>query len=171
MSTVADRDIEHVVDAYASTTGPVRLAIVGSVTFTHQYDWHQNGVVIRRVLVLLKPEQLISGGAPGLDTLVEQIGGEYGYTEAAGSLLVFRPAVKRWSGEGGFKARNIRIAEACTHLLRVWCQSSRTYGSGWTADEAQRLGRQVVRYSPCFASSGAPGDLQPDLFSEAGRVG
>jgi hypothetical protein len=58
-----------------------------------------------------------------------------------GSLVV------AWRGQSsaGYQGRNALIATDCTHLLRVAARSSRTYGSGWTADEAQRLGRLVVR--------------------------
>jgi hypothetical protein len=33
------------------------------------------------------------------------------------------------------------MAEACTHLLAIRSMWSSTYGSGWTADQARRLGR------------------------------
>jgi len=48
-------------------------------------------------------------------------------------------------GTGRVPGQERLIAADCTHLLRVAARSSRTYGSGWTADQAQRLGRLVIR--------------------------
>lgn len=135
-----------------SATG-IKLAIVGSVRFTHPGDWERSQQVIRRSIHRLRPKQVISGGAEGIDTIAAAIAaGEFGYSEDDGTLRVFRPKVQRWDGEGGFKERNLWIAVACTHLLRVYCSSSRTYGSGWTADQAEHLGKSVRRYYPCVVA-------------------
>lgn len=93
----------------------------------------------------LNPDQVVSGGAPGVDTVAERVAADLGYSEAAGSLLVIRPRIRRWAGEGGFRWRDGLIAASCTHLLCLRCVQATTYGSGWTADEADRLGATVWR--------------------------
>ena len=168
VTVMADLDVERLVDCYAqpSLADGVRLAIVGSVAFAHSLDWHQAGVAIRRSIQHLQPVQIISGGARGIDTLAARIGREMGI-----EVVEFLPQVRSWADEGGFRDRNRKIAEACTHLLRVWCRSSRTYGSGWTADLAERLGKDVRRYSPCLAVAGSPREAaQQYLFGEVSRA-
>lgn len=57
--------------------------------------------------------------------------------------------MKRFRGPGGYRERDEKIAQDCTHLLRLACRQATTYGSGWTADRAEQLGRIVVRDSMC----------------------
>jgi len=123
--------------------GP-RLAIVGSTDLLAPGGWDRADWLIRQAIVRLRPDVVISGGAPGIDSLAEYIAGQFGYTEAAGSMVVHRPQHQRWRPDG-FEARNLLIARDCTHLLRISCYRSRTYGSGWTADQAERAGAEVVR--------------------------
>jgi hypothetical protein len=92
---------------------------------------------------------VISGGADGSDSLGQQAAAELGYSEEAGTLVVLRPRVRRFHGPGGFCERDEQIAQACTHLLRMFCRRATTYGSGWTADRADELGAMVVRYDVC----------------------
>ena len=44
-----------------------------------------------------------------------------------------------------YKKRNLAMAKACDVLLRVYNARSKTYGSGWTADKAEELGKKVLR--------------------------
>ncbi len=94
----------------------------------------------------LRPEVVIFGGCPkgGVNIWARDIAGVCGYTITRGDFVEHLPAQERWAPDG-YQARNALIAADCTHLLRVAARSSRTYGSGWTADQAQRLGRLVVR--------------------------
>lgn len=126
----------------------VILAIVGSVNFTHDGDTTAAVKRVRYAIDRLAPDRIVSGGADGMDTIAARIGRELDI-----DVKEYLPKVRCWAGPGGFKERNIKIAENCTHLLRIYCLSSRTYGSGWTADLAEQLGRQVQRYSPCKAAS------------------
>jgi hypothetical protein len=95
------------------------------------------------------PDVVISGGAGGSDQLAEQAAILHGYSEAAGTLVIFRPRRRRLHGEGGFRERDEKIAAACTHLVRIACQQATTWGSGWTADEADRLGKPVTWLLVC----------------------
>lgn len=114
----------------------MKLAIVGSTELSG------NGramLTICGVLDRLRPELVISGGAKGIDSMA------VAEAESRGiPTLVFRPTVRNW--EFGFKPRNIQIAEACDHLVRIFSPTSRTYGSGWTRDYAARLGKPTEEY-------------------------
>lgn len=115
------------------------LAIVGSQRLPHSWMLTRARTVIEGVLQRQRPDQIISGGAPGIDTLARFIASEHGIP-----MREFLPRNQRWEPDG-FKARNIEIAEACTRLLCIRSAESTTYGSGWTADHADRLGKLVWR--------------------------
>lgn len=124
----------------------VHLAIVGSQDLTdpqreavdllvcgiiHEYAYRLGH---RSVIV-------VSGGAEGVDSIAEG---------AARSLLYYEPEIhypknRRW-GPDGFKDRNIIIAERCHQLVCIRSRQSTTYGSGWTSDYAEQLGKRVFRY-------------------------
>lgn len=118
----------------------MRLAIVGSTQFDQDMpatEWAT--MLIEKVLAQYKPEAVVSGGAIGIDSLGVKL------AEVVGIEVVeFLPATKNWAG---YKARNLLIAEECTHLLCLRHRDSQTYGSGWTADQAEKLGKPVRRYT------------------------
>jgi hypothetical protein len=87
-----------------------------------------------------QPSVLISGGAKGVDSIAEEEAVARGIP-----IDIKRPSLRQWNGPGGFKERNARIAEACEHLVRIYDPDSGTYGSGWTADLAEKMGRGVWR--------------------------
>ncbi len=127
----------------------VRLAIVGTRVLACPGDQDRARTRAAAAIRRLSPAVVISGGADGTDTLAEQAAVELGYSEAAGTLRIFRPRVRRFHGPGGYRERDEQIAQACTHLLRIACRQATTYGSGWTADRAEGLGATVVRYDVC----------------------
>lgn len=122
----------------------MRLAVVGSVNITP----HQRGLastIIDGFFFAYTPEEVISGGAPGIDSLAK--GRVVAWNRNQEWHIDFDeilPKNQRWELEG-FKERNIKIAEACDYLLCIRTQQSTTYGSGWTADHAERLGKTVWR--------------------------
>jgi len=128
------------------------LAIVGTRVLGCPGDVVRAIVRIYAAIDRLEPAVIVSGGADGVDTLAEQCAIERGYTEANGRLVIFRPTVKRFHGPGGYRERDEKIARHCTHLLRLYCRRSTTYGSGWTADRAEELGAIVVRHLVCEPS-------------------
>lgn len=90
-----------------------------------------------------QPEEVVSGGAVGIDTIAEEAANDYLIP-----TKIFLPDIHRWEGtdtQKGFKARNIEIAEYCDELLCIRSEKSKTYGSGWTADYAEKLGKVVRR--------------------------
>jgi hypothetical protein len=116
----------------------MRLAIVGSTAFEQDHEaqiWAQS--YISWVLDKYQPDVVISGGAIGIDSLAAGTAEFKGY-----EVIEHLPQTKNWPG---YRARNILIAEDCTHLLAIRHPKSRTYGSGWTADYAERIGRKVYR--------------------------
>jgi hypothetical protein len=124
------------------------LAIVGSMAKAWKDpipDEIRVCAIVRASIELLRPDRVISGRCPsgGVDIWAEQEAKRLGYTEASGLFVPYAPKVHRWEGEGGYKERDRQMAEACTHLLAIRSLWTTTYGSGWTADYARRLGRVV----------------------------
>lgn len=118
------------------TVPEVRLAIVGSRKWTDAGEkiarW-----AISEALDRHRPAVVISGGAAGVDTWTE---------EAAKArdipFVAHLPERNTWPA---YKARNLVIAQDCTHLVSIRSALSTTYGSGWTADQAEKLGKTVER--------------------------
>jgi hypothetical protein len=142
------------------------LAIVGS----RDVPKYLSESIIREALLLHKPSLVVSGGAHGVDTDAAILAREEGF-----ATLEIVPKVQSWDGapfvnghsskvdprapgeyvidggvvvvvEGGFKIRNEKVAETCDCLIRIASRTTRTYGSGWTADRAQDLGKNVYRH-------------------------
>jgi hypothetical protein len=125
------------------------LAIVGTRVLACPGDRDRALARALAAIRKLAPAVIVSGGADGVDKVAEEAAGMLGYTEANGRLVVFRPTVRRFHGPGGYRERDAKIARHCTHLLRIYCRQATTYGSGWTADEAKRMGAVVVRHLVC----------------------
>lgn len=114
-----------------------RLAIVGS-TQPHSPD--DALTLIDMAIRWFDPEVVISGGAEGIDRLAASAAKNWGIR-----LIEYLPTKRQWAPDG-YRDRNIKIAKDCTHLIRIANCDSQTYGSGWTADYAERIGKQVFRY-------------------------
>jgi predicted Rossmann fold nucleotide-binding protein DprA/Smf involved in DNA uptake len=117
-----------------------RLAIVGSRAFRNPNAY---AIALGHMAIAsasLRPDEILSGEADGIDQFAKAFALAFAIPYGE-----FPPATRSWEGAGGFKERNERIASTCTHLLCVRCADAATYGSGWTADCAERLGRRVVR--------------------------
>lgn len=128
---------------------PVRLAIIGSTRFVYAAGMVRALRLARQYCaefeagISREGGAVVSGGAPGVDAAGLKVAAEYGWTESNGKMVVYRPSAQNWPA---FKVRNEKVAGDCTHLLRVYCSASTTYGSGWTADVAERRGVIVHRY-------------------------
>jgi len=119
----------------------VVLAIVGSQEkyFTSD-DKEAARVFIIHLLETYRPDIVISGGASGIDSWAAEI------ARGAGFLVTeFLPEQRRWAPHG-FMERNKKIAEQCTVLARIAHRKSTTYGSGWTRDYAERIGKPTVQF-------------------------
>lgn len=118
------------------------LAIVGST------DWHgaddaflHARALIVDVLAETRPDEVITGGAVGVDTAAVEIAETLGIPWRE----VF-PENRRWAPRG-FKARNIIVARTCSRMLCIRSSVSRTFGSGWTANLAESWGKPVDRHA------------------------
>jgi predicted Rossmann fold nucleotide-binding protein DprA/Smf involved in DNA uptake len=122
------------------------LAVVGSTSFARGGEAIRVAeAIIAAVIVEIDPVRVVSGGAAGVDTWAERIAAHLGYNQENGLFVVHLPRHHRWAPDG-FQARNILIATGpTTHLLAIRCHASKTYGSGWTADYAEKHGRIVYR--------------------------
>lgn len=120
------------------------LAVVGSTNITDK----QRGiasVIIDGFFFSYNPELVISGGAVGIDSLARGRVTAWNRDQQWNiNFMEFLPENPRWE-PNGYKERNTKIAEECTDLLCIRTQQSTTYGSGWTADLAERLGKAVWR--------------------------
>lgn len=116
------------------------LAIVGSE------HWPAGGeqkvkAIIRAELEKQRPDLVISGGARGVDTWAVEVAEEMKIPYDFASYL---PKKRQWV-PNGFKERNIAIAKRCTRMLCIRSGLATRYGSGWTADHAEKLGKPVDR--------------------------
>lgn len=75
----------------------------------------------------------------GVDAMVSQI-----CRENQKVCQELAPESRRWEPEG-FKARNIKIANIADEMLCIRNPGASTYGSGWTADYMESLGKPVTR--------------------------
>ena len=116
------------------------LAIVGSRRFANPRWAHLAGAIIDNALRHLQPGLVVSGGAEGVDTLAANLARHRGF-----QVEELKPTVDAWDAPGGYRERNLAIVDRSTHLLCIRCGDAQTYGSGWTADEAERQGAQVFR--------------------------
>lgn len=115
------------------------LAVVGSQEFRNPLAIPLATELIARAFAHVHPKLVISGGARGVDELAARVAIAQGFRFQA-----LTPRQRRWKPDG-FAERNLAIAHCCTVLMAIRCAVARTYGSGWTADRAQELGRTVVR--------------------------
>ncbi len=126
----------------------VTLAIVGTRVLAHPGDVGRAVRHMEEAIRDLNPKCIITGGAQGIDLIAEAVAATFNYT-IDDDLIVLKPAAQKWAAEGGYRERNIAIVDTCTHLLWLSCTSSSTYGSGWTAQQARKAGRQVTEITVC----------------------
>lgn len=92
-------------------------------------------------IVMHQPDLIVSGDAAGIDSVAKELAGEMGIPYEG-----HPPTTRRWDAPGGFRERNTKIAKRCTRLLSVRYVKAQTFGSGWTANEAERRRKPVDRW-------------------------
>ena len=115
----------------------MKLAIVGSSKLDSRQQAVAQGV-IEAFLIAFRPDRIVSGGAKGIDTIAADMAHDRGIP-----LTVFFPEKPKWKY---YKKRNILIAEECDSMLVLRSEKSKTYGSGWTADYTEKLGKRVFKF-------------------------
>lgn len=83
---------------------------------------------------------VVSGGAPGVDTVAELDAIALGVPTD-----IIRPKNWRWEPEG-FKARNILIAESVEELWVIRSKQSKTFGSGWTGEYYEKISGRKAKW-------------------------
>jgi hypothetical protein len=135
-------------DAYRFDDGDSRgrvvnriIAIVGSTKFADPTaEQRVIEIIEARLDYHPKPDALVSGGAAGVDSIAEKLAAQRDLV-----TIIHRPIAHSWAVPGGYRERNLWIAEDCDYLVRIACHTSSTYGSGYTADRAEALGKPVER--------------------------
>lgn len=115
------------------------LAIVGTRRFGNPKGFIYAELLIREEVQSLDWHGFVTGDAEGVDKLTALICSKF-----SRDCIALSPIHKRWEPEG-YKARNTLVAETCDELLCIRDPGSSTYGSGWTADYAESLGKPVTR--------------------------
>ena len=121
---------------------PVKVAVVGS----EERRWAPEQKAkakykIRKILESYDNPVLVSGACPrgGVDIWAEEIADSMGIEK-----IIFPAKVYRWDGSGGFKERNIKIAETCDVLYDIEPKGKRSGGT-WTLEYAEKLGKPTHR--------------------------
>lgn len=113
----------------------MKLAIVGNRILASSSDAEK---AIEDVLDKYNPNEVVSGGAVGIDSMAAKAAKRRGI-----ALKEFLPEKKGWNY---YRVRDVKIAKYCDALVRIYSSKSTTYGSGWTADYARRLGKPVEEF-------------------------
>ena len=118
------------------------LAIVGS---SKVHDIPAVERLVWGVLQRHAPSVVVSGGADGVDTIAVKVAEENNIP-----TVVLRPQLALWDSKNGaicYKQRNIMIAMCCDQLVRIASRLSKTYGSGWTRDQAAKMGKPTEEHT------------------------
>ena len=113
----------------------MKLAIVGSRLFEGN---KLVDAIVGDIIFTNSPKEILSGGAKGVDEMADMWACGFGI-----GTKIYRPQIYQWAG--GFKERNMRIADECDVLYAILSPKSKTYGAGWTADYAEKIGKEVHR--------------------------
>lgn len=114
------------------------LAIVGSVALAGNDEAPK---LVAEAFDTHRPRRIVSGGAAGVDSMAEDEGKRRGFREPD-TMTIHRPRGKGWAY---YKARDQLIANDAECLVRIFAGTARTYGSGWTANQAEKRGARVWR--------------------------
>jgi hypothetical protein len=120
----------------------VIVAIVGSRCLAGNAEAE---VAVAGIIRSYPEATFCSGGAEGVDRMVEAQCTLQGrdcqvFSPHSGRLAAAARRHDRWKV---FKDRNRELVAFCTHLHRVYCPGSPTFGSGWTYDYARAQGRHL----------------------------
>ncbi len=96
-------------------------------------------IIITHELASGKWDSGITGDADGIDALFRDLcWAQQRWCD------VLAPAHRRWAPDG-YKARNMKVVDGCDGLIAIRHTGSVSYGSGWTAEYADRCGKLLAR--------------------------
>lgn len=111
------------------------LAVVGTRYLGQPRYREYAGALITYEICSGEWDSVVTGDAPGIDELTRDLCETYGMPCEA-----LAPAFRRWEPYG-FKARNMAICNVADAMLCIRDPESKTYGSGWTANYFETLGK------------------------------
>lgn len=119
------------------------MAVVGSTRFDNP-GWRDiaSEIIIEQISLLEVPDRrlgVVTGGAAGIDTLGVEISQDLWLRK-----VVYPPKNACWEPEG-YRERNELVALTATWGLGIRCVSAKTFGTGWTINRIEELGKPVVR--------------------------
>jgi hypothetical protein len=107
----------------------MKLAVVGSRSVT-------NVQIIYSILDNYKFDQVVSGGAKGVDSIAEQ----YSRTEGLLEPIIFKPDYKTHGRAAPF-IRNTQIIEAADMVISIW--DGKSTGTQDSMKKAEKLGKPM----------------------------
>jgi len=124
----------------------MKIAIVGSEEkyWTKDQEERVKEKILRILNIFcLDPTILVSGHCHrgGVDIWAEEIADGLGIEKE-----IYPAQVKRWSGKGGYRDRNVKIAKACDVLYDIEPRRGdvfRQSGGTWTLKYARQLGKEA----------------------------
>lgn len=119
------------------------LTIVGSQNLTLHQELEVKSLCNKEIFDH-QPTKIYSGGAIGVDTLAIKCANAL---EIPWEEIVPTDEDMLYEGFARYKPRNMKLAAICDRLVCIRSKQSRTYGSGWTADYAEKLGKNVERFT------------------------
>ena len=103
----------------------MKLGIVGSRSIT-------DNNIIKQILEQYNFDQVVSGGAKGVDSIAEEYGKDIGLDEA----IIFRPDYKTYGRAAPF-IRNKLIIEASDMVVSIW--DGKSTGTNHSMEYARKL--------------------------------
>lgn len=103
--------------------------------------------LLREIIRGLNPveDEWHHGGADGIDLLSKRIAQEFGFVDGE-NLIEHVPTVRSWAAKGGFRDRNMTLVQSIDKLYALHSSSSRSGGTIWTYNYAQRCHRATTWY-------------------------
>lgn len=134
----------------------MKVAIVGSSKLTPEEEKEARNVITKLFSITSSHDTIITGDASGVDSLVYEIGTKMFERE----VERLESKVKQWNGPGGFRERNLKIAQSAGLVYSIATQKKdescyhhnphnpmvpdhQRTGGCWVMKEAKKLNKPV----------------------------
>jgi predicted Rossmann fold nucleotide-binding protein DprA/Smf involved in DNA uptake len=108
----------------------MKLAVIGSRSVT-------NVQLIYSILDKYEFDQIISGGAKGVDSIAEQ----YSRTEGLLEPIIFKPDYEKYGSPAAQFNRNSQIIETADMIISIW--DGKSTGTQDSMNKAKKLGKPI----------------------------